>query len=233
MKPLPAGLTGAMHHSRLCSRRHFVKANAFGLGSLALATLLRDDGLLGAPVKPHAAGADAPRFDLLPKEPHFEPTARAMISLFMMGGPSQMDLFDPKPMLAKYDGQKFPGEVKYDNLAQASAKVFGSPFKFSKHGQCGMELSELLPCLGEVADDITLIRSMHTGVNNHGQSMYALSTGRITAGRPTLGSWLAYGLGTESQELPAFVALTHPGGLFLFSRVCSQCRSLLSVLVGA
>ena len=139
-----------MHHSRLCSRRHFLQANAFGLGSLALASLLRDDNLLGAPVKPHSIAAGPPRYDLLPKEPHFEPKARAMISLFMMGGPSQMDLFDPKPMLTKYDGQKFPGEIKYDNLAQASAKVFGSPFKFSPHGQCGMELSELLPCLGEM-----------------------------------------------------------------------------------
>src|SRR5205085_503108 len=88
------------------------------------------------------------------------------ISLFMMGGPSQMDLFDPKPMLTKYDGQKFPGEIKYDNLAQASAKVFGSPFKFSPHGQCGMELSELLPCLGQVADDITLIRATDPHILN-------------------------------------------------------------------
>ena len=110
-------------HSRLCSRRHFLHANAFGLGSLALAWLLREDKLLAGPVKPHG---DGPRYDLLPKPPHFAPKANAMISLFMMGGPSQMDLFDPKPMLTKYDGQKFPGEIKYDNLAEASAKVFGS-----------------------------------------------------------------------------------------------------------
>ncbi len=206
-----------MHHSRLCSRRHFLQANAFGLGSLALATMLRDDGLLGAPVKPHAIGEGAPRYDLLPKEPHFEPKARAMISLFMMGGPSQMDLFDPKPMLTKYDGQKFPGEIKYDNLAQASAKVFGSPFKFSQRGQCGMELSELLPCLGEVADEITLIRSMHSGVSNHSQGLYAMNNGRVTAGRPALGSWLSYGLGSETQELPAYMVLAHPGGLPTFT----------------
>src|SRR5712671_573078 len=140
--------------SHLCSRRHFLHANGFGLGSLALAWLLRQDGLLAGPVKPNVDGP--PRFDLLPKAPHFEPKARAMISLFMMGGPSHIDLFDPKPMLTKYHGQKFPGEIKYDNLAQASAKVFGSPFSFSPHGQCGTDLSELLPCLGEVADDITL-----------------------------------------------------------------------------
>src|SRR5438445_4889944 len=155
-----------MSHSRLCSRRHFLQANAYGLGSLALTWLLRNDNLLAAPVKPHAMTAGPARYDLLPKAPHFEPKARAMISLFMMGGPSQMDLFDPKPMLTKYDGQKFPGDIKYDNLAQASSKCFGSPWKFSKHGQSGIELSELLPNLGQVADEITLIRSMTSGVSN-------------------------------------------------------------------
>jgi hypothetical protein len=202
-----------MPHSQLCSRRHFLHANAFGLSTLALAWLLREDKLLAAPVKPHG---DAPRYDLLPKSPHFQPKAKAMISLFMMGGPSQMDLFDPKPMLAKYDGQKFPGEIKYDNLAEASAKVLGSPWKFSPHGQCGMELSELIPHLGEIADEITLIRSMHSGVNNHAQALYALNAGRATAGRPALGSWLSYGLGSETQELPAYMVLAHPGGLPTF-----------------
>ena len=203
-----------MNHSHLCSRRHFIQANSFGLGSLALAWLLREDGLLAGPVKPHVDGP--PRYDLLPKKPHFAPKAKAMISLFMMGGPSQMDLFDPKPMLTKYDGQKFPGEIKYDNLAQASAKVFGSPWKFAPRGQCGMELSELLPRLSEVADDITLIRSMQSGVNNHQQALFAINNGRITGGRPALGSWLTYGLGTESQELPAYMVLSHPGGLPTF-----------------
>src|SRR5436190_3140144 len=200
--------------SHLCSRRHFLHANGFGLGSLALAWLLRRDGLLAAPVKPHVDGPL--RYDLLPKPPHFAPKAKAMISLFMMGGPSQMDLFDPKPMLTKYDGQKFPGEIKYDNLAQASAKAFGSPWKFQPRGQCGMELSELLPKLSEVADDTTLIRSMQSGVSNHQQGLFAINNGRITGGRPALGSWLTYGLGSESQELPAYMVLSHPGGLPTF-----------------
>jgi len=125
--------------------------------------LLQQDGLLAAPVKPELLG-DL-RYDLTPKKPHFEAQAKAMISLFMMGGPSQMDLFDPKPMLTKYDGQKFPGEIKYDNLAQASSKCFGSPWKFAKHGQCGMEISELLPHLSKVVDEITFVRSMTSGVN--------------------------------------------------------------------
>jgi len=203
-----------MKHPSLCSRRHFLQANSFGLGGFALASLLRDDGLLAAPVKPITEGPS--RYDLLPKRPHFDPKAKAMISLFMMGGPSQMDLFDPKPMLTKYDGQKFPGEIKYDNLAQASSKVFGSPWKFLRHGQCGMELSELLPKLGEVADDITLIRSMQSGVSNHQQGLFAINNGRIVGGRPALGSWLTYGLGSETQDLPAYVVLSHPKGLPTF-----------------
>lgn len=201
-------------NSPIHSRRHFLHTSGFGLGSIALASLLKNDGLLAAPVKPIVDGPV--RYDLLPKQPHFQPKAKAMISLFMMGGPSQMDLFDPKPMLTKYDGQKFPGEIKYDNLAEASSKVFGSPWKFSAHGQCGMELSELLPKLGAIADDITLIRSMQSGVSNHAQGLYAMNNGRATAGRPVLGSWLTYGLGSDTQELPAYMVLAHPDGLPTF-----------------
>ncbi|MFM7605505.1 MAG: DUF1501 domain-containing protein, partial [Prosthecobacter sp.] len=204
-----------MNSSSLCSRRHFLHANGYGLGTLALASLLQRDGLLAAPVKPEIFGEA--RYDLTPKKPHFEPQAKAMISLFMMGGPSQMDLFDPKPMLTKYHGQKFPGEVKYDNLAEASSKCFGSPWKFQKHGQCGMELSELLPNLAKVVDEITLVRSMTSGVSNHAQGLYAMNAGRVTAGRPALGSWLTYGLGSETDELPAYMVLSHPNGLPTFS----------------
>jgi hypothetical protein len=135
-----------------------------------------------------------------------------MISILMIGGPSQMDLFDPKPLLAEWEGRKFPGELKYDNAGQASAKVLPGLWEFKKHGQSGTELSSLLPHLAGVVDDICVIRSMQTGVNNHGQSLYALAGGRITPGAPTLGSWLNYGLGCESQDLPAFITLTHPAG---------------------
>ena len=136
-----------------------------------------------------------------------------MISLFMQGGPSQVDLFDPKPALGKLDGQSFPGEIKYDNAAEASAKVLASPWKFAPRGESGVELSELLPHLASVIDDVLVVRSMHTGVNNHGQSIDALNTGRSDGDRPTLGSWLTYALGSESQELPAYVALTDPEGV--------------------
>jgi hypothetical protein len=199
----------------LCSRRHFIEAGGFGLGMLGLATLLRQDGLLAAPIKPLLGNET---FDLLPKQPPRPAKAKAMISLFMMGGPSQMDLFDHKPMLTKWHGQKFPGDnLKYDNVAQASAKVLGSFWKFSRHGKCGMELSELLPQLGTVADDICLIRSMKSGVNNHLQAMLAMQTGRITSGNPTMGAWATYALGSETKDLPAYVVMGHPSGLPTFA----------------
>ncbi len=152
-------------------------------------------------------------FDLAPKPCHHPPRAKAMISMFMQGGPSQIDLLDPKPLLNELHMQKFPGKIKYDNAAQASSKVFGSPWKFAKYGEHGTDVSELLPHLSEIVDDVLVIRSMHTGVNNHGQSIHAMNNGRPMQGRPALGSWLAYGLGTESESLPAYIAMTDPGGL--------------------
>jgi len=192
------------------TRRHFLEQQTFGLGGLALAWLLQSEGAQAAPAKP---ALERPTFDLKPRAPAARPRATAMISMFMQGGPSHIDLFDPKPELTKRHMQSYTGDIQYDNAAEASAKLFGSPWKFAKHGQCGMDLSELLPGLAKVADDICWIRSMHTGVNNHGQSINALNTGAIGAGRPALGSWLSYALGSESQDLPAFVVLTDPTGL--------------------
>src|SRR4249919_1660658 len=139
------------------SRRHFLAQQSLGIGSLALAWLLNQDELRAAPTKgpPLKPTLEKPTYDLKPKPAK----ATAMISIFMQGGPSHIDLFDPKPELTKHHLQNFKGDIKYDNAAESSAKLFGSPWKFSKHGQCGMELSELLPCLGEVVDDITLVRS--------------------------------------------------------------------------
>ncbi len=198
------------HPTDLSTRRHFLATSAMGLGGVALAWLLNEDKLLANPTRPEAQ----PRHhDLTPKPPHFRARARAMISLFMQGGPSHLDLLDPKPVMKRYDGRPFPGTIRYDNAAQASSKVLASPWRFRKHGQCGTEVSELLPHLAEVVDDITVVRSMRTGVNNHVQSINALNTGRILAGRPVLGSWLTYGLGSESQSLPAYVVLTDPASL--------------------
>ena len=191
------------------SRREFLE-KSYGLGAIALATLMKEEGLLANPA---ISGANPQHFDTLPKPPHGFGKARSMISMFMQGGPSHIDLFDPKPELNRLDGKDFPGEVKYDDAAGASREVMGSPWKFSKHGQSGMDFSELVPHMAGIADEITMIRSMHTGVNNHGQSINALINGSILTGRPTLGSWLTYGLGSENQNLPAFVALTDPRGL--------------------
>lgn len=195
-------------HSEASSRRQFLGLNALRFGSLAVAWF--------AP--PRAFAESRPeliprKFTLDAKPPHRPAKAKAMISLWMQGGPSHIDLFDPKPILKKYDGQSFPGEIKYDNAAQASSKVLASPWKFQPRGQCGTELSELLPGLSSVIDDVCLIRSMHTGVNNHGQSIQAMNTGQIQSGRPVLGSWLTYGLGAETNELPPYVALIDPGQL--------------------
>ncbi len=199
-----------MNRTACNSRRHFLAQSGFGLGSVAFAWLLQRDNLLANPSRPDL---DPKSFDLLPKRPHFEPRAKAMISMFMQGGPSHMDLFDPKPELNRRDGQQFPGELKHDDAAGATTKIFGSPWKFQPHGQSGIQVSELLPHFAGIVDDVTVIRSMHTGVNNHGQSVFAMQNGRVMGGRPVLGSWVTYGLGSEASNLPAFVALTDPRGL--------------------
>ena len=198
----------------LCSRRHMLHTSAFGLSSIAASLLLKRDGLLaeeaGIPVKPEL---EQKTYDLLPKQPHHNSKAKAMISMFMLGGPSQIDLVDPKPELIKHNGKSFTGDLKFDNPAQASREIMAPLWKFKSHGQCGMELSELVPHLGGIADDITLIRSMHTGANNHIPSNYALNTGKAASGRAVLGSWLTSALGSETQELPSYVALTDTRGL--------------------
>lgn len=199
---------------RFCSRRHWLQSSAFGLGSVAAALLMRQDGLLaqdGTALKKPALEPIV--YDLLPKQPPRPARAKAMISMFMMGGPSQIDLFDPKPELVKRHGQQFEGDIRFDNAAQASRQIMAPQWEFKPRGQCGMEISELLPHLAEIADEITLIRSMHSAVNNHFPGFFAMNTGGIVGGRATLGSWLTYALGSESQELPAYVALTHPWGL--------------------
>ncbi|MGY8766860.1 MAG: DUF1501 domain-containing protein [Pirellulales bacterium] len=199
------------HDSVQASRRHFLSSSSLSLSSVALAWLLNQDVSVGEEsIKPELERAI---HNLKPKKPAFEAKATSMISLWMQGGPSHIDLFDPKPDMKKYDGKKYPGELKYDNAAQSSAKVLASPWKFSPQGECGTELSELLPHTGSIADDICLIRSMHTDVNNHGQSIRAFNTGKTIAGRPGLGSWLTYALGTANQNLPAYMALIDPGQL--------------------
>lgn len=191
------------------SRREFLARNALGIGGVALAWLLREDRLLAAPHIPRGKSS----FNLAAKSPPSPPRARAMISLFMHGGPSHVDLFDPKPDLTKHSGEDYNGDIVYSFVNRASKKLLGSPWKFEKRGQCGTEISELLPHIAGIVDDIALIRSAHTGFNGHEVSIRFMHSGRAAVtGRPTLGSWLTYGLGSESQNLPAYVVLSDPGG---------------------
>jgi hypothetical protein len=195
---------------RLPTRRQFLTRYAFGIGAFALADLLRRDNLLAqTPARP---GENLP-LDLKARVPHYAPKATAMISLFMHGGPSHVDLLDPKPALTKHHGQDYSGEVTFSFVNRASKKLLGSPWKFAKHGRCGTEVSELLPHTAGIVDDIAVIRSMHTGHNGHEVSIRYFHGGRpAVTGRPTMGSWIVYGLGSASQELPAYMVLSDPGG---------------------
>lgn len=169
----------------------------------ALAELLAVDGL--------TAASDP----LTPKAPHFAPKAKNIIFMFMEGGPSQYELFDPKPELEKWDGQSFPTEITKDlklPFIKPTAKVMANRYAFKPQGECGMQLSELAPHLGSVADDICLIRSMHHDSFNHHPGQLMLFSGAPIPGRPTLGSWLLYGLGSESKNLPGFVVLSSGKG---------------------
>ncbi|MEO8027261.1 MAG: DUF1501 domain-containing protein [Bryobacteraceae bacterium] len=182
------------------NRRHFLQYAGCGLGSIALADLLQG----AAPLNP-----------LAPKAPHFPAKAKNVIFLFMEGAPSQMDLFDPKPALQKYHGQSLPPSMTKDlKLAfiKPTAAVLGSPRIFTKHGQSGMELSDFIPHTASVADDICLVRSMHTDAFNHHPGQLLLFTGSVQIGRPTMGAWVVYGLGSESQNLPGFAVLSSGRG---------------------
>ncbi|MDE0105168.1 MAG: DUF1501 domain-containing protein [Bryobacterales bacterium] len=187
------------------TRRSFLDHCATGLGTIGLAHLMAADGLTAATsTLPEGAGS-----------PHFAPRAKNLIFLFMAGAPSQMDLFDPKPGLRRWHGEPLPPSMTADlKLAfiKPTAKVLASPREFSRCGQSGMEISDYLPNLQRQADDICLIRSMQTDQVNHhpGQSM--LMSGSPLAGRPTVGAWLTYGLGSESQSLPGFVVLSSGRG---------------------
>ena len=206
---LPANLFGKVQRY---SRRDFFSSFANGLHASALAYLFGID--LVAPRNIMAGGSESGIADLRAKGPHFTPKAKSVIHLFMNGGPSQVDLFDPKPMLKKYEGQPPSRELANDiEFIEQAGGMMPSPFKFSKCGQSGIEVSELLPHLSQQVDEITLIRSMFTTHFNHEPAVYMMQTGRLFTGHPSLGSWVVYGLGTENQNLPAYVVLDDPKGL--------------------
>jgi len=191
------------------SRRDFLQASTLGVGGLALAHLLQTDGLLAA------GGGDQQQpggTDLRPRPGHFKPPAKSVIMLFQTGGPSQMDLFDPKPELQKRSGQQHLEEVESFQPGSQDNTLLGSPFKFKRRGECGMEISELLPNMASIADEWCMVRSMFSDNNNHPQATRCLNTGKIFPHRPSLGAWISYALGTENQNLPAYVVLRDPDG---------------------
>jgi hypothetical protein len=192
------------------TRRAFLANTSFGVGAMALAHLLREEGLLAE--EPGKPGENLP-LSLSARAPHFAPKANAMISLFMHGGPSHVDLLDPKPKLSRSHGTDYGGDIVFSFVNRASKKLFGSPWKFARHGQCGTQVSELLPATAGIVDDLCVIRSMHTGHNGHEVSIRYFHGGLpAIAGRPTMGSWIVYGLGSESRELPAYMVLSDPDG---------------------
>lgn len=190
----------------IVTRRQMLQRCGTGLGSLGLASLMASEGMLN-----QAAGASAgsPTSPMAPKMAHFPGKAKHVIHIFLNGGASQVDTFDPKPALAKYAGKKLPMEnLRTERKTGASLP---SPFKFKKYGESGLEVSELFSELGECVDDIAFVRSMYTNVPNHEPSLMMMNCGDLIQPRPSMGAWVTYGLGTENQNLPGFVVMC-PGG---------------------
>jgi uncharacterized protein (DUF1501 family) len=198
-------------HGAAVPRRHFFRECGIGVGKIALASMLAD--AFNPRTFGFEGGAQSP---LKPRSPHFAPKARRVIHLFMAGAPSQLDLFDAKPALARLEGKPLPPSViggqRYAFI-RPDAAVLGPRFKFARHGQCGAELSEMLPHLARVVDEISIIKSVHTDQFNHAPAQIFLNTGFSQPGRPSLGSWVVYGLGSEADDLPAFVVMSTGSGI--------------------
>src|SRR5437667_1477774 len=186
---------------KLITRRWFFQQCGVGLGAIALGALFRENGW----------AANAALNPLAPRQPHYTAKAKRVIFLFMAGAPSHLELFDYKPQLAKFDGTLPPKDLIEGYRAafiNPSSKLLGPKFKFAKHGNCGAELSELLPHLATVVDDVAIVRSLVTEAFNHAPGQILMNTGSQQFGRPSFGSWVTYGLGSESRDLPAFVVFS-------------------------
>lgn len=203
------------HHIEL-TRRRFLTSTASGLGLLGLGALLTQEGILGANTLHPGERPPTASNPLAPRPPHFAPRAKRCIFLFMGGGPSQLDLFDPKPVLNSLHGQPLPDSlldsVRFAFIQKEGARLLGSPRTFTRHGQSGIELSDLLPHIAKCADDLCLIRSMQTEEFNHHPGKLAMQCGRGVFGLPAMGAWITYGLGSPSQNLPGYVVLTSGRG---------------------
>ncbi|HWA96901.1 MAG TPA: DUF1501 domain-containing protein, partial [Pirellulales bacterium] len=175
------------------SRREMLQRVGMGFGSVALSALMAELGMSATTESPDLGAASS---SLAPKQPHFKPRATRIIHLFANGGPSQLDTFDPKPALAKFHGK--PLDKKLTSDKRIGGAAFASPFKFSRHGQSGLDISELFPKLAKHADDLCVVRSMTTDVPNHEPGLMMMNCGEISQPRPSMGSWVLYGLGTEN-----------------------------------
>lgn len=191
----------------VATRRSFFNSLADAFCGAALAQLFLQDAVV--------ASEGPGRFDLTAKAPHHTPTANSVIHLFMNGGPSQMDLFDPKPALEKYAGQPFRGNVEALGNVESSqiGAVMPTPYKFARHGQSGMWMSDALPHTAGVVDELCMLNSLWTDHPNHDNALYKIHSGQLFMGHPSLGSWVVYGLGSECEDLPAYVVLDDPLGL--------------------
>jgi uncharacterized protein (DUF1501 family) len=192
-------------YAKFLTRRWFFKQCGVGMGALALADLL---GSKSAQASASDSGSPNP---MAPRKPHFAAKAKRVIYLFMAGGPSHIELFDNKPELAKWDGKLPPADLLKGYRAafiNPNSKLLGPKFKFARHGQSGAELSELLPALAQVADDIAIVKSMKTDAFNHAPAQVLMSTGSQIFGRPSTGAWVSYGLGSENADLPSFVVFS-------------------------
>jgi uncharacterized protein (DUF1501 family) len=195
--------------STVRSRRWFFRDCGVGVGRIALASLMAN-GLAPGASAAESVGPTAPR------DPHIPPKVKRVIYLFMAGAPSQLELFDHKPKLTELEGKPIPPSVvKGQRYAfiQPNANVLGPRFKFAKHGECGAEISEAMPHLAKIVDDIAIVKSLHTDKFNHSPAQLFFNTGDGVPGRPSMGSWLSYGLGSEADDLPSFVVLKSGGSL--------------------
>lgn len=198
-----------------CDRRGFFARTSDGVFGAALAHLFCDDFFGGtSALAEDQHGAEEHPADLRARQPHHDATATSVIQLFMNGGPSQMDLFDPKPVLDRMDGQPYPGNVE-DIGNQSTADIgvmMGGQYKFAQHGESGMWMADVLPHTSQLADELCLINSLWTDHPNHDNALYKIHSGRLFMGYPTLGAWTVYGLGSENRNLPAYVVLSDPLG---------------------
>src|SRR5215813_3844173 len=189
------------------TRRELIFLAGAGFSGLALASLLDQDGLLAATPPTLPTLEDRKRTNpLAPKPSHFPAKAKSVIFLFMYGGVSHVDTFDPKPDLTRNHGKPM-NKGKVDVFFGNPGNLMASPYKFKKHGQCGTEVSELYPRLAQKVDDLCLLRSVYTTSNNHSPAIFQMNSGNMRPGNPSLGSWMTYGLGSENENLPAYIVM--------------------------